>query len=204
MNEKKHNTVNPAKREAKIKADFDRAWKTQKDILKTCLVKLYKEKNSLSLRWFTMHHWDDTLLVIPNRVRRSLTQLGRGKFNHNADSVNRAIAIAQEIDLKIRANAFSWRDYPQWLPKEFKPVVEKKTKQKTIAQWLEEYERDYWSTRTKDKTSKQHHRDERNWKHGYLKYFKHISDRSKLPSKEIFDKTCSSWRMSWKRMLHEN
>lgn len=186
------------KRDAKIKAEFDKTWQAQKEILKNCLVKLYKDKNSLGVQWTTLIHWDDSLITTPSRVKRSLTQLGRGKFGHNADSVNRGIAIAQEIDLKIRANAFSWKDYPQWLPNEFKPLAEEKTKQKTIGEWIKEYEKDYWSTRTKNKNSKQYFRDERNWK-DYLKYFKHIPDWSKLPSKEIFDTACSNYPKSRKR-----
>jgi hypothetical protein len=188
-----------SKRDAKIKADFDKAWKSQKDILKNSLVKLYKDKNSLSVQWTTLIHWDDSLITTPNRVKRSLTQLGRGKFGHNADSVNRAIAIAQEIDLKIRANAFSWKDYPQWLPNEFKPLVEEKIEQKTIAEWIEEYERDYWLIRTKDKTSKQCHRDERNWKDGYLRYLKYIPERNKCIDRSILDKACDNYPKSWKR-----
>jgi hypothetical protein len=188
-----------AKRNAKVKEEFDKAWKSQKDILKNSLVKLYKDKNSLGVQWTSMHHWDDTLISTPNRVKRSLTQLGKGKFGHNADSVNRAIAIAQEIDLKIRANAFSWKDYPQWLPNEFKPIVKEKIKQKTIAEWIEEYERDYWSTRSQDKTSKQYFRDERNWRDGYLRYLKFIKNWNACIDESILNKACLSYPKSWKK-----
>ncbi|MGK7949195.1 MAG: hypothetical protein AB4368_10435 [Xenococcaceae cyanobacterium] len=102
-----------ALREKQAKEKFDRAWKSQKQLLKDSLVKLYKDKNSIGLQWHTMLNWDDSLLPSPRRIKRALNALNKGKFPLTSESVNRAIQIAQEIDLKIKANSFSWQNYPQ-------------------------------------------------------------------------------------------
>ncbi len=153
-----------ALREQKIKADFDKAWSSQKILLKDSQVKLYKSKSTIGLQWQTTIDYDDSILSKPKRIQKGLNVLGKGKFRHTADAVNRAIAIAQEIDLAIKANKFTWQDYPQWLPDNLKPKQIKSNKSKTIEKWIEEYEQDYWNTREQDKTTKQYYRDQRNWR----------------------------------------
>ena len=95
-----------ALRAKKLKEEFDRAWKNQKQLLKNSLVKLYRDRNSIAVRWHTMLDWDDSTLITPRRIKRALNALNRGKFPLTANAVNRAIQIAQEIDLKIKADSF--------------------------------------------------------------------------------------------------
>ncbi len=38
-----------ALREKQVKEKFDQAWKTQRQVLKDCLVKLYKDKSSIGV-----------------------------------------------------------------------------------------------------------------------------------------------------------
>ncbi len=130
---------------------------------------------------------------------RSLNALGRGKFPHTSDAVERAIAIAKEIDLKLKASSFSWQNYPQWLPDEFKSGNPVSEKPKTISEWIEEYEQDFWSTRECDRTKKQYFRNQEYWRCGYLVFLRRIPDWTEHPSKEIFDKACASYPKSWKR-----
>ncbi len=183
-----------ALKEQKIKEEFDNAWSSQNKLLKDNTVKLYKDKANIGVQWQSYVSWDDKPLIEPMRVKRSLNALGKGKFPHTAKAVNNAIVIAQEIDNKIKANAFNWLDYPQWLPKELRPKDEVRTESKAIAQWIEEYEAYYWLSRDKDR-----YQDSKNWQKGYLRYFKYISDWSKVPSKEIFDEACMSYPKSRKR-----
>ena len=187
---KKGNTL----RAKKVKEEFDRAWKSQKQLLKNSSVKLFKETTTISVRWHTMVDWDDSTLTNPRRIRRGLGLLGRGKFPLTANAVNQAIVIAQEIDLKIKANSFSWQDYPQWLPRHLKPKKLKDNKPKTIAEWMTEYEQNYWLTRNKNR-----YQDHRNWDKSYLRYLKRIKDKNQLPSKEIFDQVCANYPKSKKR-----
>ncbi len=183
-----------ALRDKKIKEDFDKAWKSQKELLKDNLVKLYKDKANIGVQWQSYIDWNDSKLIEPNRIKRTLNALGRGKFPHTAKAVNNAIAIAQEINNRIQAESFSWLDYPQWMPKKVRPVDEVKPENKTIAQWIEEYEAYYWLSR-----NKKEYRDHANWDKGYLRYFKKISDWSQYPSKEIFDEVCRNYPKSKKR-----
>ncbi len=183
-----------ALRDKKIKEDFDKAWKSQKELLKDNLVKLYKDKANIGVQWQSYIDWNDSKLIEPNRIKRTLNALGRGKFPHTAKAVNNAIAIAQEINNRIQAESFSWLDYPQWMPKRVRPVDEVRPESKTIAQWIEEYEAYYWLSRDKGE-----YRDFKNWDKGYLRYFKKISDWSRLPSPELFDEVCRSYPKSKKR-----
>jgi hypothetical protein len=99
-----------ALRERKLKEEFDKAWKSQKALLNNSQVKLYKDKTTIILQWQSITDYNDSILVKPKRLIKSLNALGRGKFPHISDAVNRAIAIAKEIDLKIQANSFKWID----------------------------------------------------------------------------------------------
>jgi hypothetical protein len=181
-------------RAKKVEEEFNAAWLAQKGLLKGNVIKLYKDKTSIGVQWQSYLDWDDSKLVEPNRVKRSLGALGRGKFPHTANAVNNAVAIAREIDNKIKADAFSWLDYPQWMPKEVRPQDEVKPESKTIAQWIEEYEAFYWLDKDKEE-----YRNHTNWKKGYLRYFKRIPDWEKTPSKEIFDAGCRNYPKSRKR-----
>lgn len=129
-----------ALRKEKIDLEFIKAWESQKDLLKDSTVKLYKDKANIGVQWQSFIDWDEKPLVKPRRIKRSLNVLGKGKFPHTANSVSNAVGIAQMIDLKIKGNLFSWGHYPQWLPKKLRPVDEIKPEDKTIAQWIEEYE----------------------------------------------------------------
>lgn len=183
----------------KIQADFDKAWKAQRTTLKESQVKLYKDKGTIGLQWQSFIAFDGSKLVEGERIKRSLNQLGRGKFPHTSQSVNDAVAIAKEIDLKIKASSFSWLDFPQWLPKHLQPKQIQSEKPKTIAEWIKDYEADYWSRKEQDKTTKQYYRDERNWKKGKLFYLEFIPDWGETPGKEIFDKACLAYPKSDKR-----
>ncbi len=183
-----------ALRAKKIKEEFNQAWKSQKQLLKHSLVKLYRDKHSIGLQWHTMVDWDDSTLLTPRRIKRALNALNRGKFPLTANAVNQAIQIAQEIDLKIKANSFTWQDYPQWLPRELKPKNLAPDQPKTIAEWIAEYEEDYWLNK-----NKQRYQDDRNWKKSYLLYLNRIPDWSKYPSKDIFDEVCKNYPKSIKR-----
>lgn len=136
-----------ALRERKIKEEFENAWDSQYKLLKDNTVKLYKDKANIGVQWQSYIDWDDKPLVKPRRIKRSLNALGRGKFPHTAKAVNNAIAIAQELDNKIKAESFSWLDYPQWMPKQLRPKDNVKPENKTIAQWVEEYKAYYWLSR---------------------------------------------------------
>ncbi|MDJ0690174.1 MAG: hypothetical protein QNJ41_16885 [Xenococcaceae cyanobacterium MO_188.B32] len=183
-----------ALRAKKLKEDFARAWKSQKQLLKNSLVKLYRDRNSIAVRWNAMIDWDDSTLVTPRRIKRALNALNRGKFPLTANAVNQAVSIAQEIDLKIKANSFTWQDYPQWLPRELKPKNTTPNKPKTIAEWIVEYEENYWLSKNKEEF-----KDHRNWDKSYHRYLKRIPDNSKIPSKEIFDQVCANYPKSKKR-----
>lgn len=183
-----------ALRDKKIKQEFDEAWKAQKVTLKDSTVKLAKNTSSIDLRWQSYIDWNDSRLIEPNRVKKSLNSLGRGKFPHTAKAVANAVAIAQEIDNKIKANAFSWLQYPQWIPESIRPKDESKPESKTIAQWIEEYEEYYWLSRDKNR-----YQDFKNWDKGYLRYFKKIPNWDALPSKEVFDSVCRNYPKSKKR-----
>ena len=178
----------------KIQAEFEKAREAQKGLLKSNAVKLYKDKTAIGAQWQSYIDWDDSKLIKPRRIKRTLNALGRGKFPHTANAVNNAVAVAKELDLKIQAGSFSWQDYPQWMPKKLRPKDKEKEEEKTIAQWIEEYEAYYWLSRDKKR-----YKDFKNWEKGYLRYFKKISDWSKKPSKEIFDEACRSHPKSVKR-----
>lgn len=183
-----------ALKDKKVKADFEQAWESQKGLLKSNSIKLYKDKTAIGVQWQSYIDWDDSRLITPRRIKRTLNALGKGKFPHTANAVNNAVAIAKELDLKIQANSFSWLDYPQWIPKKLRPKDEIKPEDKTIAQWIEEYEAHYWLSRNKKR-----YQDAENWDNGYLRYLKKIPDWSRLPSKEIFDDACRSYPKSSKR-----
>ena len=183
-----------ALRKKRIKEDFQKSWESQKIILKNCLVKLCKDRSAIGLQWYSMIDWDNSLLKTPRRIKRSLNTLNRGKFPLTAEAVNRAVQIAQEIELKIKANSFSWKDYPQWLPQNLRPKNIELEKPKTIAQWVEDYEQDYWLTR-----DKKEYKDHRNWKNGYLLYLKKITNWSQYPDKQLFDQACRDYPKSKKR-----
>ena len=183
-----------ALKDKKIKEDFDRAWEGQKGLLKNNVVKLTKNTSSIDVRWQSFVDWNDSRLIEPRRVKKSLNVLGRGKFPHTAKAVTNAIAIAQEIDNKIKAGAFSWLDYPQWIPEKHRPQDAVKPENKTVAQWIAEYEEFYWLSRDKNR-----YQDFKNWDKGYLRYFKKISNWSVFPSKEVFDEACRSYPKSKKR-----
>ncbi|AFZ36674.1 hypothetical protein Sta7437_3166 [Stanieria cyanosphaera PCC 7437] len=188
-----------ALREQRLKEEFDKTWESQKVLLRDSQVKLYKDKATISLQWQSYIDYDGSILAIPKRRLKSLGSLGRGKFPHTAEAVNRAAAIAKEIDLKIKANSFDWLDYPQWLPDELKPKKIEPEKPKTIEEWIKKYEADYWSRKSQDKTTKQRYRDEKNWDKGIVRYLKFIPDWSVIPSKEVFDEACKSYPPSVKR-----
>jgi hypothetical protein len=188
-----------ALREKRIKEEFDEMWNSQKTLLKDSQVKLYKDRTSIGLQWQSFIDYDNSFLAVPKRVRKALNNLGKGKFPLTSEAVKRAVAIAQEIDLAIKANKFSWQDYPQWLPDELKPKKLESEKPKTIEEWIKEYETDYWSRKSQDKTSKQYYRDERNWKKGKLDYIKRVADTKAIPCKEVFDEVCKNYPKSRKR-----
>ena len=183
-----------ALKEKKVQQEFEKAWEFQSKLLKDNTVKLYKDKANIGVQWQSFVDWDDTPLVAKRRIKRSLNALGRGKFPHTAKAVNNAVAIAQQIDNQIKAGSFSWLDYPQWMPKKLRPKDEVKPEDKTIGQWILDYEEYYWLSRDKGR-----YKDRRNWKKAYLLYFKRISDWSVYPSKEIFDETCRNYPKSSKR-----
>ena len=183
-----------ALRDKKVQEAFEQAWNDQRRLLKDSTVKLYKDKANLGIQWQSYIDWNDSKLIKPRRIKRSLNALGRGKFPHTAKAVTNAIAIVQEIDNKIKANAFSWLDYPQWMPKQVRPVDDVKPESKTIAQWIEEYEAYYWLSRDKNR-----YQDAKNWDKGYLRYFKKIPDWQSYPSKELFDEVCRNYPKSKKR-----
>ena len=183
-----------ALKDKKVKEKFDKAWIAQKTTLKDSAVKLYKDKANIGVQWQSFVDWDDSKLIEPNRIKKSLNKLGRGKFPHTANAVANAVAIAQEIDNKVKANAFSWLDYPQWMPKQVRPVDVFKPEDKTIAQWITEYEEFYWLSRDKNR-----YQDFKNWDKGYLRYFKKISDWEAYPSKKLFDEACRNHPKSVKR-----
>ncbi len=178
----------------KIKEDFDKAWNNQKQLLKDNTVKLYKDKANIGIQWQSYIDWDNSTLIKPNRIKRTLNALGRGKFPHTAKAVNNAVAIAQEIDNKIKANAFSWNDYPQWIPKKLRPKDEVKPESKTIAEWVKEYENYYWLSRDKEEF-----KDHRNWRTGYLRYFRYIPDWEEYPTEELLNEACRNYPKSKKR-----
>jgi hypothetical protein len=178
----------------KVQDDFNTAWENQKKLLKSNTVRLYKDKNAIGIQWQSYIDWDNSKLINPRRIKRTLNALGKGRFPNTAIAVNNAIVIAQKIERKIQAESFSWLDYPQWMPKTTRPVDDVKPEDKTIAQWIEEYEADYWLSR--DKNSYQ---DYRNWKKAYLLYFNRIKDWSQPPTKEIFDDVCRNYHKSSKR-----
>lgn len=186
-------------KQAEIKAKFDESWELQAKLLKNSSVKLYKDKSAIGVQWQSFVDWDDSILTTPRRLKRGLNALGRGKFPLTADSVNNALKIAQEIDLKIKANAFSWQDYPQWLPTNLRPKTIASDKPKTIAEWIVEFEIDYWKTRDNSGKTKQSFRDKRNWTKGKLRYLKYIKDWGILPNKELFDLACIDYPLSSKR-----
>jgi|GEM_PF-6390152 len=181
-------------KEKQVKEQFQLAWKSQKALLKDNLVKLYKDKANVGVQWQSYIDWDDSKLIEPRRVKRSLNALGRGKFPHTANAVNNAVAIAQEIDNKIKADAFTWLDYPQWMPKQVRPKDDIRPESKTISQWIEEYEAYYWLSRDKEE-----YRNHRNWYSGYKVFLNKISGLSKLPSKLLFDDAIRSYPASSKR-----
>lgn len=178
----------------KIQQDFDKAWDSQRSLLKDNSVKLYKDKANIGVQWQSYIDWDDSKLIKPRRIKRTLNALGRGKFPHTAKAVNNAIAVAQEIDNKIKAKSFTWQDYPQWMPKKLRPQDTEKPEDKTIAQWVEEYEAHYWLSRNKKR-----YQDFRNWKKSYFAYLKRITDWSQTPTKEAFDEVCANYPASVKR-----
>ena len=206
MSVKKYNSITPndgsylgskkgkALREKRNTKKFNQAWLAQKDLLKDSLIKLYKDKNSIGLQWNSLIDWDDEILSVPRRIKRALNALNKGKFPLTAESVNRAVQIAQEIDLKIKASSFSWQDYPQWLPKTLKPQNIPSEKPKKISELIQEYEQNYWLSRDKEE-----YKDHRNWKNGYLLYLKKIDDWSKYPSEELFNQACRNYPKSKKR-----
>jgi hypothetical protein len=183
-----------ALRDKKVAKEFSQAWISQKSLLKDSLVKLYKDKANIGVQWQSYIDWDDSKLIEPRRVKRSLNALGKGKFPHTAKAVANAIAIAQEIDNKIKADSFSWLDYPQWMPKQVRPKDDLKPENKTIAQWIADYEADYWLSRDKNR-----YEDNQNWNKGYIRYFKYIKNWQSAPTKQVFDDACRSYPKSVKR-----
>ena len=177
-----------ALKDKQVAEAFEKAWISQRTLLKDSLVKLYKDKANIGVQWQSHVDWDNSKLIKPRRIKRTLNALGRGKYPHTAKAVNNAVAIAQEINNKILAESFDWLDYPQWMPKQVKPDS------KTIAQWIEEYEEYYWLSRDKNR-----YQDSKNWDKGYLRYFKKIPDWSTYPTKEVFDEACRSHPKSKKR-----
>ena len=183
-----------ALRAKKVKENFDKAWKSQKQLLKTSVVKLFKETNSLSVRWYTLVDWDDSILTTPRRIRRGLSLLGRGKFPLTAEAVRQAVKIAEEIDLKIKAGSFTWQDYPQWLPKKYRPKNLKEDKPITFEKAIEAFIADYWLRKDKKK-----YQDDKNLKTTYLRYYKRFPDWQSVPTKEAFDKVASEYPKSVNR-----
>ena len=206
MSDKKNNGIVPddgsylgakkgkALREKQVKEKFDRAWKTQRQVLKDCLVKLYKDKSSIGVQWHTLVSWDNSTLTAPRRIKRGLNALNRGKFPLTSEAVNRAITIAQEIDLKIKANSFNWQDYPQWLPEKFKPKNTLSDKPITVRDAVEAFIGDYWLSKDKKK-----YQDHRNLKQTYLVYYKRIPNWDVIPTKEMLDKVAREYPKSVKR-----
>ena len=183
-----------ALKDKKVREQFEQAWLSQKALLKDSLVKLYKDKANIGVQWQSHIDWDNSKLIEPRRIKRSLNALGRGKYPHTAKAVNNAVAVAQEINNKILAESFDWLDYPQWMPKQVRPKDDIKPESKTIAQWIAEYEEYYWLSRDKNR-----YQDKKNWDKGYLRYFKKIKDWTKAPSKEIFNDVCRNHPKSVKR-----
>ena len=183
-----------ALREKRVKEKFDRAWISQKKLLKDSLVKLYKDKQSIGLQWHTMVDWDDSTLIVPRRIKRSLNALNRGKFPLSSEAVNRAIRIAQEIDLKIKADSFSWQDHPQWLPKNLKPKQVQPDKPITVRDAINAFIDDYWLTKDKKRFQ-----DHENLRDTYVAYYKKIPDWDVVPNKEILDKVARDYPKSVKR-----
>ena len=132
-----------ALRDKKVREQFEQAWLSQRALLKDSLVKLYKDKANIGVQWQSHIDWDNSKLIEPRRIKRSLNALGRGKYPHTAKAVNNAVAVAQEINNKILAESFDWLDYPQWMPKQVRPKDDVKPESKTIAQWIAEYEENY-------------------------------------------------------------
>ena len=183
-----------ALKDKKVQEAFEQAWISQRTLLKDSLVKLYKDKANIGVQWQSHVDWDNSKLIKPRRIKRTLNALGRGKYPHTAKAVNNAVAIAQEINNKILAESFDWLDYPQWMPKQVRPQDEVKPDSKTIAQWVEEYEEYYWLSRDKEDF-----KDHRNWRTGYNRYFKYIPKWDVYPSKEVFDEACRTYPKSKKR-----
>ena len=181
-------------RAKKIKEEFDRAWELQKQLLKNSSVKLYKGQESIRLQWNTMVDWDDSTLITPKRVKRALSALNRGKFPLTANAVNQAVAIAQEIDLKIKAGSFTWQDYPQWLPKKLRPKNPETKKPITFEKAIENFIADYWLNKDKNK-----YQDCQNLKKTYLAYYKKFPDWQAIPTKEALDKVAREYPKSVKR-----
>ena len=181
-------------REKQLKEKFDQAWKSQKQLLKDSLVKLYRDKNSIGLQWHTMSSWDDSLLSSPRRIKRALNALNKGKFPLTSEAVNRALQIAQEIDLAIKANKFTWQDYPQWLPKKLRPKKTSTEKTITIKDAVEAFVDDYWLSKDRNK-----YQDSINLKNTYLGYYKRIPDWNITPTKEVLDKVAREYPKSVKR-----
>lgn len=190
LGNKKGNTL----RAKKIKEDFDRAWESQKQLLKNSPIKLYKGQESIRLQWNTSVDWDDSTLANPKRIKRSLNTLNRGKFPLTANAVHQAIAIAQEIDLKIKAGSFTWQDYPQWLPKHLKPKNPETKKPITFKEAIEAFIADYWLTKDKKRFQ-----DHENLKDTYLAYYKKIPNWNIIPTKEVLDNVAREYPKSVKR-----
>ncbi len=184
-----------ALRDKKIIEDFQKAWKSQRQLLKDSLVKLYKDKSSIGLQWHTLVDWDDSTLVVPRRIKRALNALNRGKFPLTSEAVNRAVQIAQEIDLKIKANSFTWQDYLQWLPKNLKLKQHiQPNKPITLRDAINAFIDDYWLTKDKKR-----YQDHKNLKTTYLTYFNKFPDWGAVPSKEILDEVARNYPKSVKR-----
>ena len=188
------NKKGQALRDKQVREKFQQSWKSQKQLLKDSLVKLYRDKATIGLQWYTVLDWDDSTLTVPRRIKRALNALNRGKFPLTAKAVKQAVIIAEEVDLKIKANSFSWQDYPQWLPKNLKPQNIAPDKTITFKDAIEAFIDDYWLSKDSER-----YQDHKNLKSTYLAYYKKIPDWNTIPTKEVLDKVAREYPKSVKR-----
>ena len=64
-----------ALRDKKVKENFDKAWLSQRTLLKNSLVKLYKDKANIGVQWQSHIDWNGSKLIKPRRIKRSLNAL---------------------------------------------------------------------------------------------------------------------------------
>jgi DNA polymerase II small subunit/DNA polymerase delta subunit B len=60
-----------ALREQRLKEEFNKAWESQKILLKDSQVKLYKDKANIGLQWQSYVNYDGFISAIPNRIKKS-------------------------------------------------------------------------------------------------------------------------------------